>query len=191
MKNKLFWLFLIGATLLWSCGQDYVPKPRGYFRIDFPEKKYIKYDTVCPFTFEYPEYAVIEKDPTPGTPACFINMSFPKFNAKIHLTYLDGNGQIAGYIEESREMVYKHTIKAEAINEKLFIDSVRKVYSVFYEIKGNAASSLQFFATDSVNHFLRGALYFNSTPNKDSLAPVIKFLQPDIQHIIETLEWKN
>ncbi|PKP22936.1 MAG: gliding motility lipoprotein GldD [Bacteroidetes bacterium HGW-Bacteroidetes-21] len=191
MKNNILGLFILLNLVLWSCGQDYVPKPRGYFRIDFPEKKYVTYDTLCPFAFEYPAYAIIERDNTPGAEPCFFNISFPAFNAKIHMSYKSGKEKIAGYIEDSHNLVYKHTIKADAINEKLFIDSVRNVYSVLYEIKGDAASSLQFYATDSLNHFIRGALYFNSIPNKDSLAPVIKFIEPDIQHIIETLQWKN
>ncbi len=181
----------IALIFLTSCGGDYIPRPTGYFRIDFPEKKYVKYDSFCPFTFEYPAYAQIEKSEDTINDPCSFNIVFPKFRAKVYLTYKAGKENISGYLEESHKFVYKHTIKADAINEKLYIDSVRQVFGTLYEIKGNAASSLQFHMTDSTGNFLRGSLYFANVPNKDSLQPVIRFLQTDITRLIETLEWKN
>lgn len=186
-----FLAFLAVLILLAGCSGDYTPKPRGYFRIDFPEKKYCKYDSLCPFSFDYPVYATIEhSDDTVGDP-CSFNLVFPGLRAKFYLTYKTGSANIQGYIEESHKFVYKHTIKADAINEKLYIDTLRKVFGVLYQIKGNAASSLQFYLTDSTDHFLRGSLYFNSVPNKDSLLPVIDFLQEDMIYLIETLEWEK
>jgi len=188
--NKIVWLFVLIIFCV-ACNSDYLPKPRGYFRIDFPEKKYTNYDSLCPFTFSYPVYAMFENSEDSLTDPCSFNIVFPKLNAKIYMTYKTGKENIPGYIEDCHKFVYKHTIKADAINEKLYIDSLKKMYGVLYEIKGNAASSLQFFMTDSVSHFLRGSLYFNTIPNKDSLLPVIRFLQEDIIRLIETLEWKN
>jgi gliding motility-associated lipoprotein GldD len=93
-------------------------------------------------------------------------------------------------LEDSRELAYKHTIKAESINEKIFLKPGRNVYGMLYEIEGNTASSVQFYLTDSTKHFLRGALYFNIQPNKDSLAPVINFVKEDIKILMETFKWK-
>jgi len=90
----------------------------------------------------------------------------------------------------ARALAYKHTLKADAITEKVFIKPEQNVYGTVYEISGNAASSLQFFLTDSTNHYLRGALYFNAEPNKDSLAPLIDFVREDIIVLIESFEWK-
>jgi gliding motility-associated lipoprotein GldD len=94
------------------------------------------------------------------------------------------------YTEDSRALAYKHTIKADAINETVYTNPGHRVYGILYDIKGNAASSLQFYLTDSVRHFLRGSLYFNVEPNKDSLAPVIAYFREDIVHLIESFEWK-
>lgn len=188
--NKVL-LMMTGLVLLAACGSDYTPKPRGYFRIDLPEKKYCSYDSLCPFAFEYPVYAVIESSDDTIKDPCSFNLLFPAFRARFYLTYKTGNGNIQGYIEESHKFVYKHTIKADAINEKLYIDSLRRVYGVLYQIKGNAASSLQFYLTDSTEHFLRGSLYFGTVPNKDSLLPVIEFLQEDMIHLMESLQWKK
>ena len=187
--NITLWVLLLLLGI--SCDGDYIPKPRGYFRIDFPEKKYVSYDSICPFKFSYPVYAEIKNSDDSLKEPCSFNIEFPQFRAKVYMTYKTGKEHIPGYIEDSHKFVYKHTIKADAINEKLYIDTIKKMYGVLYEIKGNAASSVQFFMTDSVNHFLRGSLYFDAIPNKDSLLPVIRFLQEDIVQIIETLEWKN
>jgi len=119
-----------------------------------------------------------------------INIVFPGLNGTIHLSYFNVNNNINDLLEDNRKLVYKHTIKADAINEVYYNDTLKAVYGVLYEIKGNAASSVQFYATDSVRHFLRGSLYFNNVPNKDSLAPVIKFVEKDIDHLMKTLSWK-
>jgi gliding motility-associated lipoprotein GldD len=110
---------------------------------------------------------------------------------KIHLSYKTINHNLSKYIADSRTLAYKHIIKADDILEHPFIDRKNKVMGIMYEIKGNAASPFQFFATDSTKHFLRGSMYFNVYPNKDSLAPVFDFVQPDIKHLIETIKWKD
>lgn len=188
MKNLFFTLLIV--FILHSCSQDYIPKPLGYFRIDLPEKKYQSYIEECPFYFDYPVYACIKKSDMPGAEPCWLNIEFPEFKAKIHLSYKDVNGNINEIIEECRTMAYKHAVKADAIDEQIYIDSANFVYGMLYRIKGNTASGLQFYASDSTRHFLRGALYFEVKPNKDSLAPVLGFIEKDIIQLIESLRWK-
>ena len=190
MKNIYFLSFSL-IILLISCHQDNIPKPAGYFRIDLPKKKYQLYDKECPYTFEYPVYSQAIKSDQANAQPCWLNIDFPNFKARIHLSYLNINNDINDVIEECRTLVYKHDIKADAINEVPYLDTINKVYGTLYEIKGNAASSIQFYVTDSVKNFLRGALYFEVKPNKDSLAPVIDFVEEDITHIVETLRWKK
>lgn len=186
MKNKLYISIILLS--LFACKPNYTPKPRGYVRIDFPEKEYVRFDTNCPFSFEYPLYGKIEN--THPENNCWINITFDNYNGKIHLSYKQVNNNLSDYIEDSREMVYKHTIKADAIDTKYYSNKKNKVYGLLYDIKGDAASSIQFFVTDSNKHFLRGALYFETTPNKDSLKPAIEFFRKDILHLIETTSWK-
>ena len=109
-----------------------------------------------------------------------MNLSYPQYNAKLHLSYKEINNDTA---------LNTHTIKAESINEKYFKN--REIFGLIYYIEGNTASSTQFFITDSTRHFLRGALYFNQHPDKDSLAPVIDYLREDIVTLMETLRFKN
>jgi gliding motility-associated lipoprotein GldD len=119
-----------------------------------------------------------------------MDIEFPSLKAKIHLTYFDINDNLASLTELSREMAYKHTPKAEAIDEKLWTDESAGVYGMLYDLKGNTASAVQFFVTDSIRHYLRGSLYFTAQPNEDSLMPVISFIREDIIHLIETLNWR-
>lgn len=99
------------------------------------------------------------------------------------------NGNLNAYTEDARTLVYKHTQKANGINEQLIQNNFH-VGGILYEIGGEAASSIQFFMTDSTHHFLRGALYFNVVPNSDSLAPVVSYMKKDMEHLLGTLQWK-
>lgn len=181
----LFLLYILSCT-------SPSPKPSEFFRIDLPKKRYIKFsESKCNFEFEYPEYSKIENNTKDSIlNPCWKNIVFPYFKATIYLTYYSVNNNFNRLAEDSRTLAYKHDVKADAIREILYIDSINKVYGIVYEIKGNAASPVQFFVSDSTKHFLRGSLYFNTKPNKDSLAPVIEFISKDIKHLIETLRWK-
>lgn len=195
MTSFLERLILIGIALLVfaSCGEEevFVPKPKGYFRIDFPEKSYTRFDTTCPFAFDYPTYAQILPDRDQGAEPCWFNIDFPRFRASIHLSYKPVNNNIDKFLEDSRSLAAKHTIKASNIEEQPVIRDSSNVYGLIYEIEGNAASSLQFYLTDSTQHFVRGALYFNARPNKDSLGVVVDFIREDIHRMIQSLEWKG
>ena len=184
-------MVILAVMSLICCKRHYTPKPAGYLRIDFPEKAYQVYDSTCPFSFEYPVYGKITTDTSRIAEPCWINIEIPRFGGKIHLSYKTVNKNLNTYIEDSRTLAYKHTVKADAITETLYTSNERKVYGLLYEIKGDAASNVQFYVTDSSRNFLRGSLYFNIQPNADSLAPVIDFVKDDIIHLVETLKWKN
>jgi gliding motility-associated lipoprotein GldD len=192
MKKNIFRFILLVTfiVIFTSCHREYTPKPHGYLRIDFPEKKYRLFDTTFPYRFEYPIYAVIE-DLSKMKEPFFINVSIPTYQVKLHVSYKKINRNLATYLEDSRTFAYKHAIKATSINEKNYIDENRKVYGTLYEIEGNAASTIQFFMTDCTKNFIRGALYFYTQPDYDSLLPAIDFFKKDILHMIETLEWKK
>lgn len=164
------------------------PKPTAYFRIDLPEKSYTQYNGECPYSFEYPEYSMIIKGNKEHP--CWLSIYFPINDATIYLTYKEIDDNLKKLTENSRDMAYEHTIKATAINEKEYINDTLNVYGILYQLKGNVASNTQFYLTDSTNHFLRGSLYFNNPPNIDSIAPVLRYINKDIQHMIETTKWK-
>lgn len=176
-----------------SCEDDedvFSPKPKGYFRIDFPEKNYVTYDSICPYSFEIPTYSFIDNDKHKGAEPCWLNINFPKFNAQIHLSYKMVNHNLDTLLEQSRDFAIKHQVKATGLEESVIVRDSAKVYGLVYDIQGNTASNLQFYLTDSTRHFLRGALYFNSVPNIDSQKVVIDFIRKDVERMITTFKWK-
>jgi gliding motility-associated lipoprotein GldD len=118
----------------------------------------------------YPGYAVISDDDSRIAEPCWINIDFPEFRGRLHISYKRVDDNLVELMEDTRKLAFRHTVKADAIDERMFINEKDKVYGVMYELKGNTASAIQFFLTDSSSHFFRAALYFNVQPNKDSLA---------------------
>jgi gliding motility-associated lipoprotein GldD len=184
-------LLLVALCFLYSCRETAVPKPKGYFRIDFPPKEYRLFESSCPFVFEYPVYGNISYNVGKNSEPCWFNLEFPLYKAKIHFSYKPVNHNLEAILKETYDYAYSHSVKADAITEQPWQNRENKVFGILYDIKGNTASSLQFFVTDSTKNFLRGALYFSAEPDKDSLAPVIQFFREDIIHLVETFNWKN
>jgi len=188
MKIKGLLILILFFLLLNGCEKKYIPKPKGYFRIDLPEHKYNVFDTIFKYKFEYSQlahYEVYNKD------SAWINIFYPTFKARIHFTYKNLKKEsLDKIIDDSHNLVYKHTLKADAIDEELLIDTLNRVYGILYTLEGNAASNIQFYITDSTENFFRGALYFDVKPNYDSLKPVIVYLKEDIKHLIKSMRWK-
>ncbi|MDD3875218.1 MAG: gliding motility lipoprotein GldD [Bacteroidales bacterium] len=201
MKNKLFpkkKYLLISSVItflffLSACENNYYPKPKGFFRIDLPEKEYKMFDSLpFPYSFEIPDYAVIYPDTDSFAEPFWLNMYFPVFNASMHFSYKHVNNNLNVFIDDAHLFVSKHIPKANLINERKYINPESRVYGLLFDIEGSgAASPLQFYLTDSTAHFVRGALYFNFLPNNDSLEPVIDYISADIQHLIETFHWRE
>ena len=182
---------IILILIISACQERFSPKPNGYLRINLEQKtQTIIRPAQCPFNFYAPSYWKIQNKSVQGH-NCWIDLNYNDQKATIHLTYKTVSNNVFNLIEESRAMVYKHTLKADEITEKRYQNNSNKTYGTLYDIYGETASSVQFHITDSTSHFLRGALYFAVTPNQDSLRPIINYLREDIMHIIETLEWRH
>jgi gliding motility-associated lipoprotein GldD len=173
-----------------SCKKTHIPRPRGYYRIEFPEKKYLKFKSGCNFSFEVPTYGIVTPVKESYAEPCWYNVVFKDYNACFYLTYKPLQNNLPQHIEDIRTIVYKHSIKADDIVELPINHPEKLVYGILYDIKGNTASSVNFYITDSTSGFLSGALYFNVRPNKDSLAPAIDFFREDILHLINSFDWK-
>lgn len=193
LRKTLFIAIILSTLICFSCKENYTPKPHGYLRIELPENhSYSHTPETLPFYFEYSNYASwdqLRTNKKSRSNSLWYNVHYTKYNAKIHLSYIPLNNNLDSLLEESHQFVFEHSIRADAIDEKAFNRTQDKVYGVLFDLKGNAASNMEFWATDSVEHFLRGALYLETTPNIDSLAPVINYIKEDIIHMINTLEW--
>lgn len=184
---------------LWALGfiachsDEYSPKPRAYHRLYFPEKKQQSYEGACPFIFQYPTYAHVRPDTLAAARPCWMNIDLEHFNASLHVSYypLGQTAKLDELSEDAHAFAFKHTVKASYIDEAVISYPERKVYGTFYTIGGNAASSAQFYVTDSANHYLRASLYFNEKPKIDSLQPVVDYIVEDLKTMIKTLEWKQ
>jgi len=188
--------YLVILLLLFSCNSDYTVKKRGYFKIDFPEHAYQSFDRPgYPFTFEYPVYASVIRDSTffeDSTENPFwLNIDFPRFAGKIYLSYkeIGAKNSFDKLVSDAFNMTYKHSTRATGIQDSLMHTS-SGLTGVYFQVAGNTATARQFFISDSTKHFLRGALYFDATPNEDSLIIVNRFLQEDMKHLINTLRWR-
>ena len=179
-----------------SCQSGYVPKPEGYFHIPLPEKKYQLFDQPgYPYSFEYPTYARVVKDSSffgdKTENPWWINIDFPQFNGRIYISYKNIQGNdFKKLLNDAFNLTNKHSVKATSIDDST-MTTPNNVHGVYFKVGGNVATSNQFFLTDSTQHFLRGALYFDATPNQDSLKPVNAFLSDDMKHLINTFHWKG
>jgi gliding motility-associated lipoprotein GldD len=204
---------LVLMVVLAACNSTYSPRPKGYFKIDFPRRAYQQFNNPeFPYSFEYPVYSTIIRDTSffeekPENPY-WLNIDFPRFHGKIYISYNIIGGKTLykvkrkeGYVDSvgvntferlikgSYELTFKHTYKASSIEDSVFRTG-NGIEGIYFRLGGNTATSNQFLLTDSVKHFLRGALYFDATPNEDSLGIVNEFLQQDLNHLINTFRWK-
>ncbi len=194
---RAFLLLVAGCWFLVGCNSDYsAGKKKGFFHIDFPEKKYQPFDQPgYPYTFEYPVYATVNKDSTffdDKAGDWWVNIDLPQFAGRIYISYktIGVQNKFDSLVRDGFKMAYKqHVDVSTGINDSL-MQTPNGVEGVYFSLGGNTATANQFFLTDSTKHFLRGALYFDATPNADSLGIVNDFLKKDLQHLINTLKWK-
>ena len=183
--------FALIALWVWQDNNASVPKPRAYFRIDLPEKEYRSYESVCPMNMEVSTAAQIEvfRD-RQSVDSCWFNIYYPRYNARVHCTYVAVGNRFNELVNNAYGFAAKHEMKASGLRRTMVSDSTRDVHGIIYDIEGDAASNVQFFLTDSTNHFLRGALYFFNSPNPDSIQPVLEFVRADIDRLAQTLQWR-
>lgn len=195
-KRNVILIILVPAVLVavfffWRSTELAIPKPRGYFRIDLPQKGYRVYDAACPLSIEIPNYSQIEIfRGHESHDSCWFNIYFPKLNARLHCTYIPVGDNMSELLRDSYGFAAKHEMKASALKRTMIEDPTKNVYGIIYDIEGDAASQLQFFITDSTDHFLRGSLYFFNSPNSDSVAPVLSFIREDVVHLTQSAIWK-
>ena len=177
----LFTLFFV----VFGCKDDVLPKPSSYLRLDYPEAEYVDFKGNCPFAFEMNSKAVIKEDKN-----CGYSITYPKMKATIYLTYKPVNNNMNKLLRDAQKLTYEHVIKADDILEQPFINANDKVYGMFYQVDGNAATNSQFYVTDSIKHFVTGSVYFYAKPNFDSIMPAASYLKNDMQRLMETVKWK-
>jgi len=190
LQLKISVLILLGCVFF-SCRKNEIPRPYGYFRVDLPHHAYRMIDTLdLPYRFDLALNArLISRDTKDGK--FWVDVYYPSLNASVYCSYKPVKGNLMDLLEDTRKIVYKHSIRADGIGEKVFDNPKKNVHGILYDLAGNTASSVQFVLTDSVHNFFRGALYFNNVPNKDSIAPMSTYIREDVIRIMESFEWKK
>tara|TARA_R110000751_G_scaffold48931_2_gene108850 strand:+ start:108429 stop:108992 length:564 start_codon:yes stop_codon:yes gene_type:complete len=184
--NKLVFYILSSLFILASCEDDVLVKPSAMLRLDYPTPSYRTINTDCPYSFSVNSITNVI-----GKKNCGVNISYPNMKATLYITYQNvRDNNLDSLLQDAQKLAYDHTIKANSIPEQPYVNPDKKVYGMFYMINGNAATQAEFYATDSINHFLNGALYFDAKPNFDSVYPAVVYLREDIRKLMETITWK-
>lgn len=186
MNHRSIFGLLTCVCFFMGCKDDVLPKPKAMLRLEYSEAATKQLELDCNYQFEYNQLASIEvKD------NCSITLDYPIMKGSIFITYKQVEGNIEKLLIDAQKLSYEHVVKADDIRPKEFRNAKDKVYGMFYEVKGDAASQSQFYVTDSIRHFVTGSLYFHAKPNYDSIYPAAVYLQKDILRIMETLQWKE
>lgn len=182
---------LLFVLLISACGEDYLPKPMGYNRIDLPEREFEALAMNLPYTFQHSTHLQVEPDSFNMAEKTWINLHYTSLGARVHLTYkpIDGNREkLKSYLNDALNLTFKHQIKAYGIDESV-VRTPEGYTGLVAELSGEVPTQFQFFVTDSTSHFLRGALYFNTAVKNDSLAPIIEYVKTDMMHLINTVDF--
>lgn len=183
MRNLFFFFFVL---IFLGCKEDTLPKPKAYLSLKYPKKNYQKLKLERPYSFD-----VLKNTTVINEPNNWLTITYPNLKASLDITYRPVNNNIKELLTEAEKLVFKHAVKAEQIIPKDYTNSQKKVFGSIYEITGNAASHIQFHATDSTKNFLKGSLYFYAKPNYDSILPAVAYIKKDVFKLMESLEWKN
>lgn len=181
-------MFILSTMLLFSivgCEEETIPKPKAMLRLEFPKTSKGTFLTNS-FSFKHSLESNVKSNNSSG-----VTIEYPKMNASIFLSYKPIESNLKRLLSDAQKLSYEHSAKADNILEQPFVNQMSKVYGMFYDVKGDAASQAQFYVTDSTKHFLTGSLYFNIKPNYDSIYPAAVYLQNDIRDLMESLRWKN
>lgn len=190
---KHFILVILAVCMLSCGGGDPIPKPKALLRLEYPTPQYIRTNLPLPFTFEKNTLAtnVSEIKIARDGQSAGIDLNYPTIKGTVFITYKKVENNIDLLLLDAQGMTQKHTQKADEITSTPYVNPDNRVFGMFYEIGGNAASQSQFYVTDSLNHFITGSLYFYAKPNYDSILPAAYYLKNDIRHIMESIKWKN
>lgn len=179
-------LLLLILVFFSSCEDEVVVKPNAMLRLEYPAPKYVEVTSNCPYTFKKNDRTILVNKRN-----CGVNIVYPDMKATVYLSYQPVHtNNLDSLLYDAQKLTFDHTIKAKEIPEKVFVNPEHKVYGMFYMINGNAATQTQFYATDSLKHFVTGSVYFEAKPNFDSLYPAIEYLRNDVRALMESLEWK-
>lgn len=184
-KTITFSILSMVVLAVFGCKKEVLPKPTSQLRLDYPEAEYVHFENDCPFTFDMNADAIIK-----GKADCNFEIHYPKMKATVYISYKPVRNDINVLLRDAQKLTYEHVIKADDILEQPFLNKTNKVYGMFYQVNGNAATNAQFYVTDSLRHFIDCSVYFYAKPNFDSIMPAASYIKEDMRTLMETMQWK-
>lgn len=184
MRLRTISLLFILVLIANSCKEEVLPKPKAMLRLEYEKGEKENFETDV-YQFQLNKQAEVKLGQNAS-----LTIDYPKMKGSIFITYMPVDENLENLLSDAQKLSYEHVVKADNIIEQPFINDKDRVYGMYYEIGGNAASQAQFYVTDSTSHFLTGSLYFYAKPNYDSIYPAAIYLQKDIRQIMESLKWK-
>jgi len=186
MRNKLSYLLIVMFLFIAGCNEEVIPKPRAMLRLQYPDSEYRLMNTRH-FQFNKNVISSFEQKDKNS-----LTLDYPTIKGSLFLTYKKVDNNIERLLIDAQRLSFEHAVKADRPPQAYpFVNAEDKVYGVFFEVIGDAASQAQFYVTDSTNHFVTGSLYFYTKPNYDSIYPAADYLQNDIREIMESIRWKE
>lgn len=185
MRLEFSTILMLLLLCLFSCKDEVLPKPKAMLRLEYDAAENRKFEANL-YQFRINTQAIAKQGENQS-----MTIDYPKMKGSIFITYKPVEGNLERLLSDAQKLSYEHVVKADNIVEQPFLNENNRVYGMYYEVMGDAASQAQFYVTDSTNHFLTGSLYFYAKPNYDSIYPAAVYLQRDIRQIMETLQWKE
>ena len=185
MKIKSVILFLCMLLLFTACAEEVLPKPKAMLRLEYPHSEYGIIDTKY---FQFKKNVLSELELKNNNS---LILDYPRMKGSLFITYKAVDDDIEKLLTDAQKLSIEHSAKADGILPHPFVNEEDKVYGVYFEVIGDAASQAQFYVTDSTKHFVTGSLDFYTKPNYDSIYPAASYLQNDIKKIMESLRWKD
>lgn len=186
MKYLSYLSLTILLLSLFGCKNDVLPKPNGHLRLDYETPSYKAFNNSCSYSFEVNSNAKVK----PGKD-CSFSIDYPKMKATIFVSYKSVQNNIDSLLRDAQKLTFEHVIKADDIIEQPFVNQEDRVFGMFYEVNGNAASQVQFYVTDSISNFVNCSVYFYAKPNYDSILPAADYIRNDVKHLMESFKWKK
>ncbi len=177
-------LFFTAILFLSSCKPDVLPKPSSQLRLDYINPSYKPFDQIAPFNFDVNQQAKLKSKGNSN-----YEIHYPKMKATMYLSYKPVAKNIDQLLRDAQKLTYEHVVKADDITEQPFVNKENRVFGMFYDVNGNAATNAQFYLTDSTKHFVNCSVYFYAKPNFDSILPAVDYLKKDMRHAMETFKW--
>lgn len=186
MKFQYISTLLLSVVFFAACKEDTTPKPNAFLALDYPNQEYKTYQNENGFEFSQNQWSTIKE-----TKKNSLEIHYPQMKATIFINYKPVENNLNLLLKDAQKLTYEHFVKADEIIEQPYINSDDRVYGMLYDVQGNAATNVQFYATDSVKNFIVASLYFYAKPNYDSILPATEYVKKDMKTLLETLKWTS